>query len=171
MTTTPENQARSWHDLADQLTTAQIARLEELERTYHADALLPKPWWSTAPRADSEIARTLVDFARMYAAENLHDVLFAGVALPAMAVSAYPWQPEGIRVFRGEERQIEERIRVWAHGIQHADGRIDDGTLDEAPGISVDGLHWEDGISSETARRLIDLLVTAVDEVDGWSAR
>jgi hypothetical protein len=43
------------------------------------------------------------------------------------------------------------------HGIQSNGGRIDDGAT-EAPGISVDGLSWEEGISSETARQLADPL-------------
>ena len=57
----------------------------------------------------------------------------------------------------GEERSLGDSIRVWAHGIQHDDGRIGDGAT-EAPGISVDGRSWEEGISNETARRLADLL-------------
>jgi hypothetical protein len=36
-------------------------------------------------------------------------------------------------------------------------------------GNNPDGLTCEDGISSETARRLADLLVTAADEIDGWT--
>jgi hypothetical protein len=65
-------------------------------------------------------------------------------------------------------------LPVRAHGVQHDDGRIDDGATDAvlgAPGISVEGVDWENAISRETARRLIDLIIMAVDEVDGWSAR
>lgn len=87
--------------------------------------------------------------------------------MPVGAVSPEPWQPEGIRVFDGEERRIEE-IKVWTHGVQHVDGHIDDGAI-EPPLISVDGVTWEEGISGETARRLPDLLVMAADEVDEWS--
>jgi hypothetical protein len=60
--------------------------------------------------------------------------------------------------FEGEERSLGNSIRVWTHGIQHDDGRIGDGAT-EAPGISVDGRSWEEGISNETARRLADWLV------------
>lgn len=60
----------------------------------------------------------------------------APVPLPPGAVTAEEWQPAGYLVFEGEERHIGESIRVWAHGIQHDDGRIDDGAT-EAPGISV----------------------------------
>ena len=165
---TPENQANSWHDLADQLTPDQMSRLERIERCYRDEAQKPKRWWSTAPRSDSDIARLLLHFARTDAAENLRDVLFAGVALPAGAVSAYPWGPEDYRVFQGEECHIEDDIRVWTHGIQHTDGRIDDGTI-EAPAISVDGLFWEKNISSETARHLANVLIAAADEVEAMN--
>jgi hypothetical protein len=46
-----------------------------------------------------------------------------------------------------------------------------DGTSREAPGIAVSGVHWEDAIDAETARRLADLLMTAADEVDRWAQR
>ena len=71
-------------------------------------------------------------------------------------------------LFEGEERHIGESITVWTHGIQHDDGHIDDGTT-EAPGISVDGVFWDTAISSDTARRLADLLVMAAEEIDGWA--
>jgi hypothetical protein len=99
------------------------------------------------------------------------------VPLPAGAVKAEEWQPDGpltYRVFEGEERALEEGITVWTHGVQYWDGVIDDGTRDqcsEAPGISVDGVCWEKNLSSETARRLADLLVMAADEVDRWVQR
>ena len=60
----------------------------------------------------------------------------APVPLPPGAVTAEEWQPAGYLVFEGEERHIGESIRLWAHGIQHDDGRIDDGAT-EAPGISL----------------------------------
>jgi hypothetical protein len=78
--TTHDENASTWRDLADQLTPKQIAKLEDSERRYRGAALLPKPWWSTAPRSESEIACTLVKFARMYARESLNDVLFAEIA-------------------------------------------------------------------------------------------
>ena len=90
------------------------------------------------------------------------------VPLPAGAIAADEWRPDGYRVFEGEERHIGESITVWTHGIQHDDGHIDDGTT-EAPGISVDGVFWDTAISSDTARRLADLLVMAADEIDGWA--
>jgi hypothetical protein len=102
------------------------------------------------------------------------------VALPPKAVKAEEWQPgDGDRFYRyfeGEERHVGESISVWAHGLQWEDGRIGSGEMrdawrDGAPGISVDGVCWEKSLSSDTARRLADLLVMAADEVDRWSAR
>ena len=65
----------------------------------------------------------------------------------------------------GSQTAAEFRRRGTPHrGHPYADTRIparrrgiDDGQI-EAPGISVDGLNWENG-SSETMRRLADVLV------------
>jgi hypothetical protein len=56
MSTIHDDDATTWRDLADQLTPEQMARIEESERSYRDEAQKPKPWWSTAPRSDSEIA-------------------------------------------------------------------------------------------------------------------
>jgi hypothetical protein len=64
----------------------------------------------------------------------------------------------------------ELRCPTAPSALQHADGSIDDGTRWEAPGIAVGGVHWEDSMDGETARRLAHLLVTAADEVDRWAA-
>jgi hypothetical protein len=97
-------------------------------------------------------------------------------ALPPRAVTAGDWQPNGddrfYRIFEGEERHIGDSIRVWSHGTQHDDGRIEDGATERVfgpPGISVYGVSWENGISSQTAQRLADVLVEARAEVDGWT--
>lgn len=92
------------------------------------------------------------------------------VPLPAGAVRADVWQPERYRVFEGEQRYLNESISVWTHGLQYADGSIDDGTRRDAPGIAVSGVHWENSLDAETARRLADFLVTVADEVDRWAA-
>jgi hypothetical protein len=93
------------------------------------------------------------------------------VPMPVGAVRAEDWQPERYRVFEGEQRYLNKSISVWTHGLQHIDGSIDDGTSREAPGIAGGGVHWEDAIDAETARRLADLLVMAADEVDRWAQR
>ena len=99
------------------------------------------------------------------------------VPIPGGAARTEEWQQDGpftYRVFEGEERTIGDGIRVWTHGIQYQDGRIDDGARErclEAPGISVDGVYWEKNLSSETARHIADLRVTAAGEVDRWAER
>jgi hypothetical protein len=71
------------------------------------------------------------------------------VALPA--VRAEDWQPNGdgrfYRNFEGENAKsslarntAHKRVLVYAHGVQHDGGGIDDGTTDpvfDAPGISI----------------------------------
>jgi hypothetical protein len=122
----------------------------------------------------------------------------AVVALPPKAVKTEEWQPtteewepddgEGLyRNFEGENREVAagtkygaHAVAAYSHGVQRDDGSIEDGTGDEffsAPGISIStvdsGQQTDIGITltSEAARRLADVLVTAVAEVDGWSAR
>jgi hypothetical protein len=58
----------------------------------------------------------------------------ANVPMPDGAVLTEGWEPAGYCVFEGTQRYINESISVWIHGLQHADGSIDDGTNREAPG-------------------------------------
>jgi hypothetical protein len=116
----------------------------------------------------------------------------AVVALPAEAVSTEQWQPnDGGRFYRNFEGEIREvvagtrfgahTVAVYAHAVQHDDGRIDDGGTDPvfvAPSISVETIDDEQGrptdigvsLTSAAARRLADVLITAADEVDRWAA-
>ena len=113
----------------------------------------------------------------------------AVVALPAKTVRTEDWQPNGDdgRFYRfcwGETRDVATEskyspkiVGVSTHAAQYDDGSIDDGA-NEAPGISLDkgddeGPRRDTGIwlSSEAARQLADVLVTAADEIDGWAAR
>jgi hypothetical protein len=113
------------------------------------------------------------------------------VSLPRGAVGTEEWQPNGDRFYRnfeGENLEVAAGTKygadavVYAHGLQHDDGSIDDGTTDpvfDAPAISISTIGDDDGrqtdtgitLTSEAARRLADVLVTAADEVDGLSAR
>jgi len=115
----------------------------------------------------------------------------AVVALPAKAVSTEEWQPnDGDRYYRnfeGEDRSVVAGTRygadvaVCAFAVQYDDGSIADGAdqFFSAPGIYISTIDAEDGgqtetgisLTGEAARRLADVLVTAADEVDGWSAR
>jgi hypothetical protein len=73
-------------------------------------------------------------------------------------------------------------VAAYAHGVQHNDGRIDDGATDPmfwGSAISLLTIDDEQGrptdagisLSSAAARRLADVLVAASDQADGWSAR
>jgi len=114
------------------------------------------------------------------------------VPLPVGAVSTEEWQPDDgdrhYRNFQGEIREVvagrmygAHAVAAYAHAVQHDDGRIDDGPdpVFEAPGISILTIDDEDGrptdigliLTGDAARQLADVLVTAADEVDGWSAR
>ncbi len=76
---TPDDTARTWRDLADQLTPEQIAILEDHER-HRRDYGTP---WS-----DSE----QVDIARRYARQNITDeVLFGHIAPPADETRTNGW--------------------------------------------------------------------------------
>ncbi len=115
----------------------------------------------------------------------------AVVGLPAKAVTADDWQPDGdgrfYRCFEGEQRVIATEAKfstafgVYAAGQQGDDGRILDGTTGvgfHAPRVFLSEFR-EDGIqmdgvpmSAGAARKLADLLVTAadeIDEIDGWT--
>jgi hypothetical protein len=144
MSMTPEN-ATSWRDIADQLTPKQIAELERNEQGYRDRAKQPKPWWSAEPRSDTEIDRLFLHLAQKAATDNLHDVLFADVALPdgaVRAVSGDAWEdvePQPYRVIFGADRAgvTGHDVQVSTAAIQLADGSIDDGQVIEEPNISL----------------------------------
>ena len=72
MTTTHDDNATTWRDLADQLTPEQIAGLEGCERRFNTDGV------ADDPRAQA----SLLGFARQYAEHNLVDAAYADVPLP-----------------------------------------------------------------------------------------
>jgi hypothetical protein len=110
------------------------------------------------------------------------------VPLPVGAVTTEEWQANDSRQYRNFEGESRETaagtkyspdVVVYGHGVQHDDGSIDDGTdpAFEPPSISMATVdcdrQTDTGITltSEAARRLADVLVTAADEIDGWSKR
>jgi hypothetical protein len=104
---------------------------------------------------------------------------YPNVSPPPGAVWAEEWQPEGHRHYRNfdaEERSIGDSIRVWAHGVQHDDGRIDDGTADQTPSSVLPAylsMASTGRTPSAATRRAVspNVLVMAADEIDRWSAR
>jgi hypothetical protein len=165
--TTYDENATTWRDLADQLTPEQIARLEESERTYRSDAVSLPMSWTWVPRTEGDIARTLLGFARTDAAGNLNEVLFTEIALPAAAVSALPWEPDGWRCFDGTswciERDHGEDIQVQIVGVQYADGRVE-------RRIAVGELHHHEPIIPLEAQQLATVVAAAADEIDRLSS-
>src|ERR1700738_2678126 len=63
MTTTPDNTATTWRDLADQLTPEQVARYERFERELKAGGL-----------PETTTTDALLDYARRDAEGNLADL-------------------------------------------------------------------------------------------------
>jgi hypothetical protein len=113
---TPDDTARTWRDLADQLTPEQIAILEDPER-HRRDYGTP---WS-----DSE----LLDIARRYARRNITDeVLFGHIAPPADATRTNGWwcdrHDNWTRGFHGTQRADSVVVRVGIFGTQSADGSV-----------------------------------------------
>lgn len=98
---TPDDTARTWRDLADQLTPEQIAILEDHER-HRRDYGTP---WSDPEQ---------LDIARRYAQQNLTDeVLFGHIAPPADATRTTGWW-----------RDRHDNWTRGFHGTQSADGSV-----------------------------------------------
>jgi hypothetical protein len=73
------------------------------------------------------------------------------------------------RLLFGELRNTAsvKHTEVQASAIQFADGRIDDGSVHEAPHVYL----GDDALTSTQARELAAALIETADEVDRWAAR
>jgi hypothetical protein len=140
--TTPDDTAQTWRDVADQLTAAQIAQLESLER---------------------DEPQTLLEMARQLAAKNVTTAApFDHVAQPAGAVRTFNWQLDGdwFRDFEGTTRRGgPARVRIF--GRQQADGST-------RRWIAVDTRHL-DALDPAAARELAAALTDAADEIERLS--
>ncbi len=137
--TTPDDTAQTWREVADQLTAAQIAQLERLER---------------------EEPQTLLEMARQWAAENMTATAqFDHVAQPAGAVRMFNWQLDGnwFRDFEGTTRRGGQ-ARVQICGRQQADGST-------RRWIAV-RIHHLDALDPVAARKLAGALTDAADEIE-----
>jgi hypothetical protein len=79
------------------------------------------------------------------------------------------WQndvPQPYRVLFGVLRNTDgvEYTTVQATAYQYTDGRIEDGSVREAPHVYL----GDDALSSSQARELAAALIEAADEADGW---
>lgn len=136
---TPDDTAQTWRDVADQLTAAQIAQLERLER---------------------DEPQTLLGMARQWATENMIAAApFDQVAQPAGAARTFDWQLDSnwFRDFEGTTRRAGQ-ARVQICGRQQADGST-------RRWITV-RTHHLDALDPATARELATALADAADEID-----
>lgn len=149
--TQPKTQLKTtWRDIADQLTPAEVALLEWLER--HGPAgLLAEP-------------EQHLMLARGWASENLEQLLLADVAPPPEAVEVAPWRRnaagERRRDYTAAETGVAGRdITLEVRGSQHTDGRVD-GRI----GLTGDGLG---DLDPTAARQLAAALLAAADRIEG----
>jgi hypothetical protein len=138
---TPEN-ARSWRDLADELTPGQIDELEREERT------------GCGPGA-------LRYQARHYAQAALGDILLGNVEAPAEATEISGWETghyadgRWVRVFTGTVRKV-GAIEIRIFGEQCGDGTV-------KREVNI----YDEYLNTAEARLLAAALVAAADEIDG----
>jgi hypothetical protein len=140
--TTPDDTAQTWRDVADQLTAAQIAQLESLER---------------------DEPQTLLEMARQWAAKNMTAAApFNHVAQPTGAVRTFDWQLDGnwFRDFEGTRRRGRQ-AHVQIYGRQQADGST-------RRWIAVHTRHLN-GLDLTAARELAAALTDAADEIERLS--
>lgn len=149
MSTTPDNTATTWRDLADQLTPEQIAWAEKLERDALGDP--------------AEVAEVLLDAARDHARKNLTDrMAFGHLPLPAGAVEVQHWEEADgrwHREFTGTERHHDRGLDVIICGAQQADGSVQRHANVYASDSPPD-------CEPADLRAMAALLVDAADELD-----
>jgi hypothetical protein len=136
---TSDDTAQTWRDVADRLTSAQIAQLERLER---------------------DEPQTLLEMARQWAAQNMAAAPpLDDVTPPAGAVRTFGWQRDGtwFRDFEGTTRRGGP-ARVQISGRQQADGST-------RRWITVHARHLE-ALDPASARELAALLIEAADEME-----
>ncbi|ULE32869.1 hypothetical protein [Mycobacterium sp. IDR2000157661] len=62
------------------------------------------------------------------------------------------------------------RATVMGAAIQMPDGHIDDGTLEEAPGVHIE-VQSGSPMTTDQARQFAALVLATADELDGWVQR
>jgi hypothetical protein len=140
--TAHDDTAQTWRDVADQLTAAQIAQLERLER---------------------DEPQTLLEMAQQWATKNMTTGRpFDEVAPPAGAVRTFDWQLDStwFRDFEGTTRRGRQ-ARVQIYGRQQADGST-------RRWIAVHTRHL-DALDAAGARELASALSEAADEMERFN--
>lgn len=160
MTTTPDNAATTWRDLADQLTPEQVAYLELSE-------CHPVPMADGTFDPERERCGHLFG-AREMAAQNLAAMLYQHIPTAAGAEDIGPWQQfdddgSWSRVWWGVRRLVPiasagtHDFEVFVQGTQWSDGR-------EQSGIVLDGSG--DSMTAAEVRQLVAALLDAADQLD-----
>lgn len=146
MQTTPDDNATTWRDLADQLTPKQIAELEYCERKQ-----IPPGVFS--PQGQLNCARAM-------ARENIIQALCADIPAPTGAVGPVytweEWQGGGFGRLYVESTCTVGDMSASIMGVQHDDGRIERFILPEDL----------DSLTGARARQFAALLIKAADELD-----
>lgn len=153
---TTDDNATTWRDLADQLTTDQVTFLEQFEATALSDP--------------ASVAEHLLAEARDRARHNLEDAArFGHLAMPAGAVKMWHWEDDGegrwSRMFDGTRRGFgldrtgvaANRVDVFIDGVQYADGSI----------VRKINVYSDSGeLTADEARALATAFVEAADELE-----
>lgn len=153
MTTTPENTAATWRDLADQLTPEQISLLEYCEREQVPPGI-----------ADAEHH---LNHARMLTQQNLFRQIFADIEPPEAVGDVGEWVEWGDRYGRpyiAWERDV-DGVVVSVDGAQFGDGRIE---------LSIRSAAAEDMTvhqARDMALALVDADVAEVERLSGGYGR
>lgn len=164
-TTTHDDNAATWRDLADQLTIDQVARFERMERLCESDAHKAFPN-EERDQVVAEIRGGLLQEARWEAEQNLTDQhVFGHVPMPAGVKSAEHWEDDGTGAWtrrlsvsrRGVDRPGADST-VYVDGVQSADGAVKWSLFILAYG--------REALSPQQARLLAAHLIEAADEVD-----
>ena len=145
-TTTPDNNATTWRDLADELTPEQRQSYEDLERETHV-------------RMPADV---LLQYARLDIEGRLADMAYCDVSAPADVNWVGSW-----------EKHIEFGWSRWLLWRDFPDVSVDgrqrcDGTVERGISLYLDDYPT---LSSAEARQLAQVLAEAADELDGRADR
>jgi hypothetical protein len=172
MTMTHDENATTWRDLADQLTTEQVTKIQGIERD-------PVGYFRRIgpPMSRSEVQATLLRMARSYAGDNLAVYLCAEVPDPAGAVNVSDWSDWDVdaacRYFSGRSWVIDhgdhgEAIHVVVDGSQLSNGDINRAITLSNKSREWGTVNWET-ITPQQARQFASALIEAARELDRLS--
>jgi hypothetical protein len=162
MTTTHDDNATTWRELADQLTPEQIRRFDRQESAamrMFQQKPQPRGW---VPESAEDITRGFLNEARWEAQQNLNDKMI-NVAVPAGVVEVEHWEDGGTghwtRLVHAECRSVPGfDAAVYVNGVQTTDGAVTWSLY----------LHCEDrdDLTGDQVRQLAGHLLDAADELD-----